>query len=146
LIGAYALYAVGKIFSTFHSGEFFDDYLLTLIEEGQVSLLRAPPRSLEKDTLADDWTLSQLKLTSLQTRALLELCMRDFTRLYASVKEPGWASAIEAEIAEDVLSMQLQPAMMDTYRRYVVIKGNKDTHIPWDKDAVRACNHGLGRC
>jgi hypothetical protein len=126
------------VLCNYFRGDFFDDYLLTLIEEGQVSLLRAPPPLPQKRDEAHSWASSQLSLLPLGTRGLLEECMRDFSKNYMDVKESEWASAIETEISRDLLSMQLQPTIMDTYRRFVVIKGHKEEHIPWDRDGVRS--------
>jgi hypothetical protein len=116
-------------------GEFFDDYLLNLVAEGQVSLLRSPSQVQEEND-SNEWALTQLKMLQLTRRGLLEECMREFKEAYSHVEESGWMPAAEAEISRDLLSIQLQPAVMDAYRRYVVIKGAKDDRIPWDKDGV----------
>jgi hypothetical protein len=67
--------------------------------------------------------------------------MQEFTKLYTSVKESDWISTVEVEISEDMSQMQLQPAIMDAYRRCVVIKGVSDDHLPWDKDGVCEFSH-----
>jgi hypothetical protein len=116
-------------------GEFYDDYLLNLVVEGQVSLLRSPSQ-VQEESDSNKWALTQLKMLRLKRRDLLEECLREFKEAYSQIEESGWMPATEAEISRDLLSMQLQPAVMDAYRRYVAIKGIKDDHIPWDKDGV----------
>jgi hypothetical protein len=111
---------------------------LKLIEDGQVSLLQAPRNS---ETAADGdnnkrWVSKQILMMSLDTRGLLEECWKQFNTKYANVPESTWSSVMDAEISEDLSYMQMQPAIMQEYRRYVVIKGPGNDHIEWDRDGV----------
>jgi hypothetical protein len=118
-----------------------DDSILKLIEEGQVSLLQAPPShtSAESEDPTMEWVSSQMRTLSLDARGILEECIRQFSCKYPNISESAWSSAVEAEISKDLSLMQMQPAIMKEYRRYVVIKGPRD-HIEWDKDGVRSFN------
>jgi hypothetical protein len=111
---------------------------LKLIEDGQVSLLQAP-RPIQASAESDDtsgWVSKQIRTMSLDARGLLEECWKQFNGNYPNVPESAWPSKMDAEISEDLSFMQMQPAIMQEYRRYVVIKGPGNDHIEWDRDGV----------
>jgi hypothetical protein len=115
-----------------YSGDFANHNLLNLIEDGKISLLRAPPlqrSALEHDDPIIEWASLQMRLIPLQTRSILEACLTEMER--SNIGSAG----IETEISRDIRLMQVQPKIMDEYRRYVVIKGPND-NMNWDKDGV----------
>jgi hypothetical protein len=109
--------------------------IITLIAEGDVSLLRAP--ALYEDVHESDWVSSQLKLISLNAPGLLEECLRIFTAKYSNISMAQLADAIEIEISEDLLRMHTQPSIMENYRRFVVIKETSSRETGIHKDGVR---------
>jgi hypothetical protein len=109
--------------------------VVTLIAEGEVSLLRAP--ALHGDNLEPGWLSSQLRLFSLNASSLLEECLRIFATHYANTSTAQLPGAMEAEISKDLLRMQTQPSIMENYRRFVVIKETSSEETDLNKDGVR---------
>lgn len=111
--------------------------ILTFVEEGQLSLIQAPPlnRSLTqgKDPI-NDWISLQTVLMRLNSQELGEECMKIFRSEYANVPEAELAPALLHNISKGLAWMQAQPACMDEFRRFVVITGPQDKHINWDRD------------
>lgn len=62
--------------------------------------------------------------------------MRLATEQYPNTPEAELPIAIQQEITRDLLSMQMQPAIMDKYRRFVVVKTSNDHCFEDDKDGV----------
>jgi hypothetical protein len=113
--------------------------LLTAIEEGEVALVHAPPHRrnpLGEDDPMRDWVRHYFTSIPMQSRAILEDCIKVFNEQYTNVQKSEWSSVIELEISNDLSSMQMQPAIMENYRRFVVIKAAHDNHIGWNKDGV----------
>ncbi|KAJ7666449.1 hypothetical protein B0H17DRAFT_1089829 [Mycena rosella] len=111
-------------------GVFVFDLLLRAIDDGEVSVLRAPPLDrypLKDSDPAEDWLRDHWVTRPLGPRRVLESCMDAFT-------PTEWASAIESEISEDLDLMQRQPDIMKHYRRYVVIRAESDDSVNADRD------------
>ena len=124
------------IHSQAHRGNFVYEDLLKLIEQGTVALLHAPAVVRDAPPNGDPsllWTRWMLRLPSMNARQILEECLRIAAEQFANTSAADLPVAIEKEIARDLLRMQLQPVMMDNYRRYVVLKGRSDTYLQEDK-------------
>ncbi|KAI0936045.1 hypothetical protein AcV5_004288 [Taiwanofungus camphoratus] len=123
----------------FDKGECYLGEILSLIEQGRVSLLRAPPLTQcpkPNNDPAIEWVGWQLRLLRSDARGLLEECMRLATEQYPNTPEAELPIAIQQEITRDLLSMQMQPAIMDKYRRFVVVKTSNDHCFEDDKDGL----------
>ncbi|KAJ7785978.1 hypothetical protein B0H16DRAFT_1488782 [Mycena metata] len=121
----------------FDRGIFVFDLLLKAIDDGEVSVLRAPPLERNATDEADptrDWLRKHWINRPLGPRNVLEACIDAFSNKYSNIPPEQWASVVEAEITEDLDLMQRQPDIMKSYRRYVVVKAEKDDHIPVDRD------------
>jgi len=108
--------------------------IVTLIAQGQVSLLQAPPVHGHDPQLG--WVSSQLKLLSLGAPGMLEMCLSAFSAQYSNTPIAQLSGTVEAEISKDLLRMQTQPSIMEDYRRFVIITtsaGPADSN----KDGVR---------
>jgi len=66
--------------------------------------------------------MSQLR----NPRATLEFCMQEFELLYGNKSEAEYASSLADDIVQDMLLMQIQPAIMKEYRRFVILKAEHD--------------------
>ncbi|KAJ7293251.1 hypothetical protein C8J57DRAFT_1268515 [Mycena rebaudengoi] len=123
--------------AAFDRGVFVFELLLKAIDDGEVSLLRAPPLgrnpTLNSDPMAA-WMRDHWVTRPLGPRRILELCVNTFSAKYSNVPSTRWSSMVEAEISEDLSLMQIQPHIMKQYRRFVVIKAGTDTHISGDRD------------
>ncbi|KAJ7655139.1 hypothetical protein DFH06DRAFT_1329491 [Mycena polygramma] len=130
-------WTLSPFLTALNRGVYVFDILLKAIDAGEVSLLRAPPldrNATEKTDEPADWLREHWISRPLGPRHLLEYCMSAFSNKYANIPQEQWASTIEAEISEDLDSMQMQPHIMKQYRRYVVIRAESDDHIAVDKD------------
>lgn len=118
----------------FDQGEFLLDGLLDLIVQGKLSLLRAP--TTNHSTRAKKWIGWQLQLLDMDARTLLDECIRTAKEQYNDVKAE-LADAIQKEIARDLWALQMQPAVMDEYRRLVVVKSkSSDRYFTEDKEGI----------
>ncbi len=81
-----------------------------------------------------------LRLPSMNARQILEECLRIAAEQFANTSDADLPMAIEKEIARDILRMQMQPVIMDKYRRFVVVKGKgqSETYFREDKCGVSA--------
>ncbi|KAF7339929.1 Chromo domain-containing protein [Mycena venus] len=123
--------------AAFDRDEFVFDRLLKAIDDGEVSVLRAPLLDRNATRTSDpatDWLRDHWINRPLGPRQVLESSMNAFSAKYSNIPQPQWASAIEAEISADLDLMQMQPDIMNQYRRYVVIKAETDNHIEADRD------------
>lgn len=116
-------------------GDFVLHHIVTLMAEGEVSLLRAP--ALYGDDPDPGWVGSQLRLFSLDMSGLLEECLSTFAAHYSNMSAAQLPGAVEAEISNDLLRMQTQPSIMESYRRFVVVKGTSSRESDLNKDGVR---------
>ncbi|KAJ7630621.1 hypothetical protein FB45DRAFT_916103 [Roridomyces roridus] len=110
--------------AAFDNGSFVFDLILKAIDEGEVSLLRAPdsdPQWLQEHSYGRPHT----------QRGILEYCINTFNAKCSKMDESQWNTTVEAEISKDLNMMQQQPVIMDNYRRYVVITGD-NTSSPAD--------------
>ncbi|THH16827.1 hypothetical protein EW146_g3874 [Bondarzewia mesenterica] len=107
-------------------GDFVHAILLDMIEEGRLSLMSTVPVGRARGAMISDWISWQTQLPCLTARGILEKCMRSFIQQYDDTPEEQWPSAVESEVVTSISSLQLQPAIMDNYRRFVVIRGEQD--------------------
>ena len=84
------------------------------------------------------WTRWMLRLPSMNARQILEECIRVAAEQFANTSDADLPMAIEKEIARDIHRLQMQPVIMDKYRRFVVVKGRGqvDTCFREDKYGV----------
>ncbi|KAJ6574781.1 hypothetical protein B0H19DRAFT_1254435 [Mycena capillaripes] len=123
--------------AAFDRGVYVFILLLKAIENGEISLLRAPPLDRNPTPTSDEathWLRDHWINRPLGSRNLLKYCIDVFTLKYSNIPPAECASAIEAEISQDLDSMQRQPDIMKHYRRFVVIRAESDNHIEADKD------------
>ncbi|KAJ7783426.1 hypothetical protein DFH07DRAFT_787675 [Mycena maculata] len=116
---------------------FVFDLLLRSIEDGEVSVLHAPPLEWKVSRDSDEpeeWLRDHWTNRPLGKRRILEDCMDRFSAKYANVPESEWAAAVEAEVSQDLDLMQRQPAIMKNYRRYVIIRAESDEGSAANKD------------
>ncbi|KAF7339742.1 Chromo domain-containing protein [Mycena sanguinolenta] len=123
--------------AAFTRDEFVFDRLLKAIDDGELSVLRAPPLEQNATRTTDpatEWLREHWINRPLSSRHMLEFCLSAFSAKYSNIPKAEWTAAVEAEISEDLGLMQMQPNIMKQYRRYVVIKAETDKHVAADKD------------
>ena len=118
-------------------GNFVYEDLLKAIEQGTIALLHAPIVSRESAPKCDPsllWTRWMLRLPSMNARQILEECLKIAAEQFASTSDADLPMAVEKEIARDMLRMQMQPVIMDKYRRFVVVKSRSQTKSDFRED------------
>ncbi|KAK7467474.1 hypothetical protein VKT23_004527 [Stygiomarasmius scandens] len=100
-------------------------------KEFSSDLLRQGQLEWKSDT--DDWVMAQTESIIRSPRDILEYCINEFQVKYANVSESQWHSTLEREISADLEMMQIQPAIMHEYRRFVVLKAERDQHIEYGR-------------
>ncbi|KAI0762638.1 hypothetical protein C8Q74DRAFT_1383169 [Fomes fomentarius] len=119
----------------YDEGQFVYEDLLRLIEEGTIALLQAPQAtrtSLSKGDPALLWTRWMLRLPAMNARQILEECITVAAEEFANASDADIGRAIEKEIARDLRRMHIQPAIMDSFRRFVAIKTKSDLNLQQD--------------
>ena len=71
----------------------------------------------------------------LDPRGILERCLRGFSQQYSELPEEKWTPQVLDELSSVLTSLQMQPSIMDQYRRYVVITGKQDK-VGYDRSGV----------
>ncbi|TFK76887.1 hypothetical protein BDN72DRAFT_15333 [Pluteus cervinus] len=110
--------------------------ILNAIEEGKISLISRPPDLVHSsETERAGWISKYFWQQPSDALDMLEVCLSAFTSKYSNAPRNRWVLDFEGEITEDLLAMQLQPALMRQYRRYVVVaddhKVNPMDRVEW---------------
>ncbi|OSD05970.1 hypothetical protein PYCCODRAFT_1065885 [Trametes coccinea BRFM310] len=119
----------------YDQGNFIYEELLTAIEDGSVALLQAPQLNRDPPAKGDPallWTRWMLRIAGLDARGILAECLRTAAEQFANTTDADLPMAIEREIARDMMRMQVQPAMMDNYRRFVLFRTKQDGYFAED--------------
>ncbi len=74
----------------------------------------------------------------LEPRGILERCLRGFSQQFSEYPEEKWTPRVLDELSLVLTSLQMQPSIMDQYRRYVVITGKQDK-VGYDRSGVGVC-------
>jgi len=118
--------------------------LLTAIANGEVALLSYPPTGLsptrERGDPRLDWIVMHYIDRPEDPRSILEFCIDAFDKKYGHLERSKAASAILNEISRDLSCIRQQPAMMDKYRRYNVLKEEKEKAYKDGNDWTTAAN------
>jgi hypothetical protein len=102
--------------------------LLGLIADGELAMITAP-RDDQHPTSASD--LSQQWLDEFvlsppgSEREILQYAVISFNAKYSKIHTSEWIRAASEEISADMTHMHRQPALMKNYRRYAVLRGNR---------------------
>ena len=68
-----------------------------------------------------DWAARVLGICSMDSRDIMEECTRIFEERHRGLPDRDLASTVEQEVQLDLVQMQLEPVIMDSYRRFVLI-------------------------
>ena len=75
------------------------------------------------------WAEWVLNLPFASDKEILAECVRLFEAAHPNVSDRDIMSVTEKEVLADLGRMQLQPTIMDNYRRFVVLTGAKDKYL-----------------
>ena len=81
------------------------------------------------------WAEWVLNLPFASDKGILAECVRMFEAAHPNVSDRDIMSVTEKEVLADLGRMQLQPTIMDNYRRFVAITGSQSE----DADGVSCC-------
>ncbi|KAF7306639.1 Chromo domain-containing protein [Mycena indigotica] len=114
--------------AAYDSGVFVFERLLKAFVAGEISLLTAPPDRVftSQSDSTSDWLRDHWINRPLDARQILQRSLNAFHARYANLPQVQWAPTIEAEVIADLDIMQRQPMIMETYRRFVVIRAESD--------------------
>ncbi|RDB28456.1 hypothetical protein Hypma_015299 [Hypsizygus marmoreus] len=119
--------------TAFDRGQFPYTSLLTAIDDGQLALITSPPHSsssTKENDPTSDWLREYWTHRPEDPRSILQFGVEAFNNKYTNIQNSEWASAIDVEISKDLSSMRQQPAIMERYRRYVVLGRGRDSRAP----------------
>ena len=119
---------------------------LQLIESGKVALLRAPPLGKAARQIhngpspAMDWVGWMMGFTALGRRELITECIRLLDEQFGALPDNKLGQAVEGHVVHDLWQLQLQPSVMDNYRRFVVIREMRNINEE-EREGVRHVQH-----
>jgi len=118
----------------FERGTLIHQDLLSRIGQGQLSLMSVePPRYGSEEGPLLEWMRRHEEMTMLEPRGTLADCLRAFNDQFSDFPEEKWNYQVLRHLSSMLSSLQMQPCMMDQYRRFVVITGKQDK-IASDRD------------
>ena len=65
----------------------------------------------------------------MQSRGILEDCVNAWREAYSSIRESEWRAVIHSDIMDELGRLQMQPEIMDNYRRFVVIRSPSEARM-----------------
>jgi hypothetical protein len=89
-------------------------------------LLTEPPPYGSKEGPIVEWICRHQGTTVLDSRSILEDCLRGFSKEYSDYPEEKWTFRVLETLLSTLSSLQVQPCIMDQYRRFSVITGKQD--------------------
>jgi len=128
-------------------GEFLFSELLTAIADGELAMLTAPRNESHPTSateLTQQWIDEYILCQPDSEREILQYAIASFNGRYSNIQPSNWMRVIAEEISNDLSCMQIQPALMRDYRRYVVLRGSRqEISLP---DAVSYACYGKFIC
>ncbi|KAJ7188675.1 hypothetical protein C8R46DRAFT_1184034 [Mycena filopes] len=102
------------------------DQLFSAIEKGYVGLFDTPPND-PSDEQISRWVIDHVLLRPQTTEAVLEHCSKAFEDAYMSSLPANWATLAKNDVLADMRRMQVQPTVVQQYRRFVVLDASPDS-------------------
>ncbi|THU98782.1 hypothetical protein K435DRAFT_964759 [Dendrothele bispora CBS 962.96] len=106
----------------FDRGHFLFESILSTIDDGKFALTRSPPPANDR-LQSEQWIAEQSNSVLRDPRETLEFCIEEFESQYGHLQEDEWLKAVEDQISSEMRQMQIQPTIMNGYRRMVVLQG-----------------------
>lgn len=125
----FAPYIMRKTFADLMLSEgFIYQNLLRLIADGEISLMAAPPLPTAAAETIKSWVRNQCRTTSLLDA--LSIGTAAFNSICANKDQNEWIGAVQHAANCDIVTIQQQPAILYKYRRFVVVKSERDQSKP----------------
>ncbi|KAF7328022.1 Chromo domain-containing protein [Mycena kentingensis (nom. inval.)] len=113
----------------FNNQRFVFERLMKALNDGAISLIRAPPLGSLHVPAVTDWIRQHHVEHPASPSDTVKYALGAFDAKYADLPRAKWVAAIEDEVAADLDCMQQQPFIRENYRRFVVIRGEKDAPL-----------------
>ncbi|XP_006454517.1 hypothetical protein AGABI2DRAFT_189776, partial [Agaricus bisporus var. bisporus H97] len=114
--------------SLYASEGFIYQNLLRLIADGEISLMAAPPLPTAAVEAIKSWVRNQCRTTS--PLDALSIGTAAFNSICANKDQNEWIGAVQHAANCDIVTIQQQPAILYKYRRFVVVKSERDQSKP----------------
>lgn len=108
--------------------------ILDLVDAGSIAVMQSPL------TGEDAWVKDFVNMQGLEGHALLEECIENSIARFSHCSDSEVLVAADNEISRDLLNMELQPAFMDDYRRFVVIRAASEESRSLPEGGSGVCN------
>jgi hypothetical protein len=95
------------------------------IQDGHAALMNTPVNNPTDDEIRR-WVLEHVLFRPLTTQDVLERCTKSFDNMHASVPQDNWVRLANKEILADMRRVQIHPAFIGDYRRFVVLDSSGD--------------------
>ncbi|KAJ7287231.1 hypothetical protein C8J57DRAFT_579941 [Mycena rebaudengoi] len=96
------------------------NYILEAIEDGTLALIHAPSNDQHSGII--EWVREHWVRRPRGAQEVLEYCDKSFETAYpAPISHADLTDLVKNDILSDLRRMQVQPAIVDTYRRFVVL-------------------------
>ncbi|KAJ7769992.1 hypothetical protein B0H16DRAFT_1517004 [Mycena metata] len=118
--------------------------IIESIVRGDISFMNAPPVDdpFHQSTATRQWAVDFGLLRPQTSEAILDYSAKAFTKdIYSLVPPSNWTTRAEHIIVADLRRMQIQPALMGEYRRFVVLDWQSSLDISRD----RVLKYGIER-
>jgi len=107
--------------------------ILDLVAAGSIAVMQSPLAG------GNAWLKDFINMQELEGQDLLQECVQNSIACFAHYNQPDILAAADQEISRDLLNMELQPAFMNDYRRFVVIRAASE-------ESRKPPNNGSGVC
>jgi hypothetical protein len=91
------------------------------------------------DNELKQWVLAHSLFRPMTTQEVFERCTKAFDDAYASFPQANWATLAKNDILADMRRMQIQPTILEDYRRFVVLDSSSDPARYTPTDGVSWC-------
>ncbi|RDB22988.1 hypothetical protein Hypma_009786 [Hypsizygus marmoreus] len=100
--------------------------LLSAVDNGEIALLTAPQSLTKSRDPRGEWVHDHFTHRPQEVQSMLQSSVNTFNSRHGNMQPAQIELSIRAEISSDLISMRQQPALMEKYRRYIVIDSNSD--------------------
>ncbi|KAF7362237.1 hypothetical protein MVEN_00569900 [Mycena venus] len=98
--------------------------IFAAIQKGEISLTTTPNHLTEEKHR--QWVFANSVLKPRTTAAILEHCTKAFDEAYAPFPQENWSKLGKNDVLGDMRRMQIHPAALTDYRRFVVLDSSVD--------------------
>ncbi|KAJ6589867.1 hypothetical protein DFH09DRAFT_1425319, partial [Mycena vulgaris] len=114
---------------------FVFDLIFDAILAGKVALMRTPASDASPKDI-DQWLRDYTLFHPFTKHAVLQCCANAFDATYSSSGQSTWATSARKDVLADMRHVQVHPAFVEEYRRFVVLDASADPQRHDGEDGV----------